>query len=1161
MAVGRRAGTGAWAARPAHRSGRPWVRAGLLAALLAAALPLVLARSATAAPGQPFTFLQSPFTQAVFGVSSGFLGGVAFAPDGDVWSNDCAFSGSPLHRFDRQGQYFTRGTTLHQRSTVSSNAGCGMTNHPDGRIYSNTSGGVSKLDAATGAPLGVAGPAGNALGIAVDPQDDTIVYVGANCRFTGTCSLFRHDPATGTTTTLAALPGATANFIDGISFDPTGQFLFLAVRSPAFRLVVLTRTGTVVQQVPMGAEPDGISFRATDPKFVVTNNLNGTMTRFDFPGNDFAQPPTLSTFASGGFRGDLSLVGPDGCIYLTQAGTHYLDGTTTGENSVVQVCPGFAPPPGVLDSWVMVALGDSYSSGEGAPPFEDGVNYAPAIEQENTLTFGAGHNDCHRSLTNYAKVAAPTLEPNRRIILVDRTCSGAEVHPDEAARKGPIAPTAATADRDDGQVDQALDRLARLHDGRDADDVRLVSLTMGGNDAGFGDIVAACLIPNMAQELFRAYPDTPGEIEWLVNRFGSCERIDDRLFHTGDRIEALGAIEREAQANLADRFALARILQLTYPGVVPDGDHFDGDSCGGLLRRDIEYVRGKVDDINDQIRAAIADTRADTTRYEAVDIQDRFGPNALCPADPDDALANGLNQEALRRTVEDLVAPGTESRALLDTLVSRYRSLRNCIARSGLSAFLFCRGHYDRVQEALEDLQGYFTPDRLSELVGGLAPGDTAEQRFDNSRNLFHPNAVGFGVMACNLEAVYHRSSQSACTPSFQGVLRYLFNNVELDRRTPTPLVPGAPVPFEFNGFDPGRPVGVRFFSDPVDLGSVVAGADGVITGQITIPAGATPGVHTVEFAGTNNGSPRAVRVLVELPGSPTAGETYGVYLCCLPADEEVAVDYLGFDWGTYWTDRDGGVYLEVPAPVTDGPVTITGTGVTTGQSVTHTFTPEIPDQLGLWARAGDAAAVVIDGDGLTADGGVHSDGGVVISADGVKIRGGLEYATTYEHTGHGGSVDPAAAQTAPGGLLTSVELDDWRPGGPVAAELGDRYQSIPPSACVGGVWRAVNGAITGEVVYVPCAVDVVQHGPLAATIVAEGTVRLIGNVHVTTAQPFSIISGDDVVFAGAARADAPLWGIGDLTVTGRGARLPCGAYAERIAIRAPGVVAAACPG
>ena len=81
-----------------------------------------------------------------------------------------------------------------------------------------------------------------------------------------------------------------------------------------------------------------------------------------FPGGDYTQPPLASTFASGGFRGDLLNVGVDGCIYATQGrhavasdhGTRYDDGTETTEDSLVKICapPGekFAPGPGVKET-------------------------------------------------------------------------------------------------------------------------------------------------------------------------------------------------------------------------------------------------------------------------------------------------------------------------------------------------------------------------------------------------------------------------------------------------------------------------------------------------------------------------------------------------------------------------------------------------------------------------------------------------------------------------------------------------------------------------------------------------------------------------------------------------------------------------------------------
>jgi hypothetical protein len=298
-----------------------------------------------------FTFLQSGFTQTLFGNAPSFFGGVAFALNQDIWVDNCFFSGSPLIRF-------VFGTTTpdghggleHPQalgSPFASNAGCGLTNHPDGTLYSNTSLGVVNLDANTAVQLRPAfGPPGNALGITVDPQTNNIVYVKSDCRFTPTCTIVSINPLSLVSSNFAVLPSSEAEFDDGIFFDPSGNFLFLSNRAPVFRMTILDRSGTVVQNVAMTSEPDGIAFHV-NPTFVVTNNTDGTMTRFDFPSNNFTLPPTQTVFASGGFRGDLTQVGADSCLYATQNGTRFDDNTTSANDSIVRICPNFVPPPGV----------------------------------------------------------------------------------------------------------------------------------------------------------------------------------------------------------------------------------------------------------------------------------------------------------------------------------------------------------------------------------------------------------------------------------------------------------------------------------------------------------------------------------------------------------------------------------------------------------------------------------------------------------------------------------------------------------------------------------------------------------------------------------------------------------------------------------------------
>jgi hypothetical protein len=134
-------------------------------AAFAAAIGM-LATPAVANAGQSFTFLQSGFTQSIFGVSSTTMGGVAFAPNNDPWVDECFNDGGPLTRFDGSTTIIVNGTSIHPGSVSGSSAGCGLTNGLDGNLYTNTSAGVRRLDPSTGGPSGgPLGPRGNALRI------------------------------------------------------------------------------------------------------------------------------------------------------------------------------------------------------------------------------------------------------------------------------------------------------------------------------------------------------------------------------------------------------------------------------------------------------------------------------------------------------------------------------------------------------------------------------------------------------------------------------------------------------------------------------------------------------------------------------------------------------------------------------------------------------------------------------------------------------------------------------------------------------------------------------------------------------------------------------------------------------------------------------------
>jgi GDSL-like Lipase/Acylhydrolase family len=151
---------------------------------------------------------------------------------------------------------------------------------------------------------------------------------------------------------------------------------------------------------------------------------------------------------------------------------------------------------------VLVALGDSYISGEGATTFLDGTN-------------DEDRNECRRAPSAYASLlvadgdddhgglADPTFDN-----LVFLGCSGAQAADLDAhvqyVNEPPDAPTRL---RDNGvwrggatqleQLDEVL-RSVRVREGDGDEDPErdlrgLVIVSLGGNDAGFGSIATACV--------------------------------------------------------------------------------------------------------------------------------------------------------------------------------------------------------------------------------------------------------------------------------------------------------------------------------------------------------------------------------------------------------------------------------------------------------------------------------------------------------------------------------------------------------------------------------------------------------------------------------------------------------------------------------------------
>lgn len=252
----------------------------------------------------------------------------------------------------------------------------------------------------------------------------------------------------------------------------------------------------------------------------------------------------------------------------------------------------------------MVAMGDSYISGEGAGRFFDGTN--DKLE-----------NECRRAPSAHPVLLADgsrETTPDRVLFLA---CSGAVAADLYDDRPGRTEPTS--------QLDQLATALADQH--LSADDLDLVLLSIGGNDAGFGEIAGACLGP------------------------GDCSEIGSRWLARLDRVdESLDRAYAEVTEALAGTDA--RVLVIPYP--MPLADH--GCWWSPLTHREANFLAGFVRELNTVI-ATVA-SRHDFEVVETVEPAFEDERRRVCDRDWPSGLAmNFIGLHPTSGHLSDVIDP------------------------------------------------------------------------------------------------------------------------------------------------------------------------------------------------------------------------------------------------------------------------------------------------------------------------------------------------------------------------------------------------------------------------------------------------------------------------------------------------------------------------
>jgi lysophospholipase L1-like esterase len=283
-----------------------------------------------------------------------------------------------------------------------------------------------------------------------------------------------------------------------------------------------------------------------------------------------------------------------------------------------------AAPAAAARPTAIVALGDSFISGEGgrwagngSEPFgtRSGTDRAAfdcddlGCDYDAARVYGASEaNDCHRS-----DVAPIESAPIAVDLKVNLACSGAKARDLWPGAEGGTAHFGEPPEADQLAVVARLDR------------VRMVAVTVGANDVGFGELVAGCALD---------WARSPEDEEETCHR-GAEQEIEAALPRATRAIDAaLHGVRRTLRAAGYSRSDY-RLVAMGYASPFPEGRWFrypeDGWSRlteGGcpVWNADADWSADRATvDLGEALRTAASESGA-----EYLDLTDAFDGHQLC---------------------------------------------------------------------------------------------------------------------------------------------------------------------------------------------------------------------------------------------------------------------------------------------------------------------------------------------------------------------------------------------------------------------------------------------------------------------------------------------------------------------------------------------------
>ncbi len=211
-----------------------------------------------------------------------------------------------------------------------------------------------------------------------------------------------------------------------------------------------------------------------------------------------------------------------------------------------------AVDPFVVQDWLIVGLGDSLASGEGAPdiPADSGAKPPRKVRWQNER--------CHRSAKSHQAQFAADLEhiDNRTsVTFVHLACSGASISTGTTGEYWGMEPGESPV-----PLESQVAALRKIVGGREID---ALMVNVGVNEFRFGDIISSCVKQLSCQDHF--WEGTTPLSTWVDQRFATL----DNLF-------AVFASQLAGGLGVPP----GRVYQTQYPNEVHDSN---GNQCGSLV--------------------------------------------------------------------------------------------------------------------------------------------------------------------------------------------------------------------------------------------------------------------------------------------------------------------------------------------------------------------------------------------------------------------------------------------------------------------------------------------------------------------------------------------------------------------------------------------------